>query len=305
MSRFSRWQVGSVVITRIIEAEGLRAPEYMFRGLTPEVVQQEDWLKPDFATQEGQLISSIHAFVIDDGRQRIVVDTCVGNDKARRMPRWNMLQTAFLSDLAEAGYPAASIDIVLCTHLHVDHVGWNTRLDGGRWVPTFPNARYMFGRTEWEHWSRGPDPALTGDAPPEVAQNVMEAGAVYEDSVRPIIEAGLHDLVESDHRLSDEIWLQPSPGHSPGHVSVRISSRGEEAVITGDLIHHPIQCALPQLPSNFDWNVALAQKTRIDFLKRVADKSILVLGTHFATPTAGWVQANGEAWHFRTHPRDS
>ena len=298
-SGFPRWQIGSVAVTRIIEAEGLRAPEYMFRGLTPEMVREQDWLQPDFSTDEGQLISSIHAFVLDDGGRRIIVDTCVGNDKARHMPRWNMLQTTFLDDLAAAGYAADSIDIVLCTHLHVDHVGWNTRLINGRWVPTFPNARYLFGRTEWEHWSQGPDPALTGDAPPEVAQNVMEASAVYEDSIRPIVEAGLHNLVESYHHLSDEIWLEPTPGHSPGHVSVRIASNGEEAVITGDLMHHPIQCALPELASNFDWSIAQARATRLDFLKRYGDRRILVLGTHFATPTAGWIETSVEGWRFR------
>ena len=145
------------------------------------MVRQQDWLKPHFATEAGQLISSIHAFVIDDVHRRILVDTCVGNDKARRMPRWNMLQTAFLDDLAKAGYPAEAIDTVLCTHLHVDHVGWNTRLVDGRWISTFPNARYLFGRIEFEHWSRGPDPAKTGDAPSAVADNVMECDAIYRD----------------------------------------------------------------------------------------------------------------------------
>jgi glyoxylase-like metal-dependent hydrolase (beta-lactamase superfamily II) len=294
----NQWRIGDIKVTRIVEAEGLRAPEYMFRELTPDTVRQHDWLRPDFATGEGQLISSIHAFAIEAGTRRIVVDTCVGNDKARRMPRWNMLQTAFLADLARAGFPAESVDTVLCTHLHVDHVGWNTRAVDGRWVPTFPNARYLFGRTEWEHWSRGPDPSLTGDAPAEVARDVMEAAAVYDDSVRPIVEAGLHELVEADHRLTNGIRLIPTPGHSPGHVSVRLSSNGDEAVITGDLMHHPIQCAMPHLSSNFDWSIEQARRTRAQFLRRYADRPVLVLGTHFAIPTAGWIAAEGQCWRF-------
>jgi len=297
--RIQRWRIGAVTITRVVEAEGLRAPEYMFRDLTAEIVREHDWLRPDFATAEGQLIGSIHAFVIETGKRRIIVDTCVGNDKARRMPRWHMLQTAFLDDLASAGYPAERIDTVLCTHLHVDHVGWNTRLAGGRWVPTFPNARYLFGRTEFEHWARGPDPALTGDVPAAVAQDVMEADTVFDDSIRPIVDAELHDLVACDHRITDEVALEPTPGHSPGHVSVVIASRGETAVITGDLMHHPIQCALPDVASNFDWNVEQARRTRLEFLRRHADKPVLVLGTHFATPTAGFIVTDGAGLRFR------
>lgn len=296
--RIHQWRVGDIKITRIIEAEGLRAPEYMFRGLTPDIVREHEWLKPNFATEAGQLISSIHAFVIDSGDRRIIVDTCVGNDKARRMPRWNLLQTAFLDDLTAAGYPPERIDTVLCTHLHVDHVGWNTKLVDGRWVPAFPNARYLFGRVEFEHWSRPPDPAKTGDAPAEVADNVMECDAIYHDSIRPIVEAGLHELVETDHSLTDEIRLVSTPGHSPGHVSVVLSSRGESGIITGDLMHHPIQCAIPELASNFDYDVEQARRTRADFIGSHANKKVLILGTHFATPTAGYFVTDGDRWRF-------
>ncbi|HWV41735.1 MBL fold metallo-hydrolase [Pseudorhodoplanes sp.] len=302
--RVHRWRVGDVTITRVIEAEGLRAPEYMFRGLTPDIVQGHQWLRPNFATEAGQLISSIHAFVIESADRRIIVDTCVGNDKARRMPIWNGLQTAFLDDLAAAGYPPERIDTVLCTHLHVDHVGWNTRLVDGRWVPTFPNARYIFGRIEFEHWSRGPEVVKTGDAPVAVAEIVMECDAIYQDSILPIVEAGLHELVEYDHQLTSEIRLMPTPGHSPGHVSVVVSSKGETAVITGDLMHHPIQCAMPGLASNFDFDVEMARKTRAEFLARHADKPILVLGTHFATPTAGYIVSTGDSFRFSWLPRE-
>jgi glyoxylase-like metal-dependent hydrolase (beta-lactamase superfamily II) len=135
-----------------------------------------------------------------------------------------------------AGFPPESIDLVLCTHLHVDHIGWNTRLQDGRWVPTFPRARYLFARKEWEHWS-----TRDGD----------EYGPIIADSVRPVVEAGRADLVEGDHRISEELALEPTPGHTPGHVSLRVSSQGQEAVITGDLMHHPVQCGEPDWNSNF------------------------------------------------------
>jgi glyoxylase-like metal-dependent hydrolase (beta-lactamase superfamily II) len=186
--------------------------------------------------------------------------------------------------LATAGFPAESIDSVMCTHLHVDHVGWNTRLVNGKWVPTFPNARYLFGRKEWEHWSS--------------AQALNRDGDVMGDSVRPIIDAGLAELVDMRHALTPEVRLEPTPGHTPGHVSVRISSRGEDAVITGDLMHHPLQCAEPDLANNYDVDAAGARRTRREFLARYSNKRMLVLGTHFAPPTGGWVVDAEQAWRF-------
>lgn len=232
-SKFLNWQIGDVKITRVAELGGAPFPStFMFPAATPELVQRHAWLKPHFAHEDGRLFGSIHSFVIESGKRRIIVDTCVGNDKARAVQAWNMLQGPFLEQLAEAGFPPESIDTVLCTHLHVDHVGWNTRLVNGKWLPTFPNARYLFGRREWEHWSS------------EAAQH--RDGDVMGDSVRPIVDAGLAELVDMNHVLTPEVRLEPTPGHTPGHVSVRISSQGEEAVITGDLMHHPLQCAEPR-----------------------------------------------------------
>ncbi|MBE0621775.1 MAG: MBL fold metallo-hydrolase, partial [Burkholderiales bacterium] len=239
MSKFMDWQVGKVRITRVAELGGEPFPStFMFPASSPELVQRHAWLKPHFAHADGRLFGSIHSFVIESGQRRIIVDTCVGNDKPRSIKAWSMLQGPFLEHLAEAGFPPESIDTVMCTHLHVDHVGWNTRLAEGRWVPTFPNARYLFGRREWEHWTS------------EAAEH--RDGDVMGDSVRPIIDAGLAELVDMNHVLTPEVRLEPTPGHTPGHVSVRISSQGAEAVITGDLMHHPLQCAEPDLANNFD-----------------------------------------------------
>ena len=281
----SRWKIGAAAITRVVEIEGDSPGTFFFEEATPERLLQHAWLRPHFLTGDGRVIAAIHCFVIESAGRTIVVDTCVGNDKPREVKAWHMRQGRFLEDLAEAGFPRERVDTVLCTHLHVDHVGWNTMLAEGKWVPTFPNARYLLGKKEWAHWSNEPE------GPDREVRN---------DSVRPILEAGLADLVATDHRITQEVCLEPTPGHTPGHVSVRISSQGEEAVITGDLMHHPVQCAHPLWASRFDADPDAARRTRRAFLERHAGRAVLVLGTHFATPTAGRiVRAGGE---FRFEP---
>jgi glyoxylase-like metal-dependent hydrolase (beta-lactamase superfamily II) len=281
------WQVGAVRIAQVVESQGASPPSFFFPDVGPEDVQRHAWLRPHFAHRDGRLFASIHAFVVESEGRRIVVDTCVGNDKERDLSMWNRLQGPFLEKLAAAGYPAESIDTVLCTHLHVDHVGWNTRLVDGRWVPTFANARYLFGRAELAHWQ---------------ASTVAEDRRIMADSVRPILDAGLAEPVQSDHVVTSEVRLEPTPGHTPGHVSVRIRSQGREAVITGDLMHHPVQCAEPLWQSHYDVDPDRARATRRRFLEEQADRDVLVLGTHFAAPTAGRIVRHGEAWAFRVDP---
>ena len=280
----NRWQIGDVRISRIVESEAPWDGTFVLREATADNVQRVGWLQPHFATAEGKVNMSIHALVVESRGLKIVVDTCVGNDKNRQMvPAWHKMNKPFLADLAAAGHPRESVDRVLCTHLHVDHVGWNTMLVDGKWVPTFPNARYLIGRKEWEHWSASQEPDFREPV---------------EDSVRPVFDAGLADFVEPGHRINEEIWLESTPGHTPGHVSVRISSRGEDAVITGDLMHHPIQCANPHWASNFDSDPELARRTRREFLQRYSDRPVLVFGTHFATPSAGRIVREGDTWRF-------
>ncbi len=278
------WQVGDVRITRIVEMEVAGGSRFILPDATPEAVRPIEWLRPHFANEAGELIMSIHALVVDTGTRRIVVDTCIGNDKERTIPNWSHLQTSFLADLEAAGYPRESIDTVLCTHLHVDHVGWNTMLVDGRWVPTFSNARYLVAAREWQYWDANEDESTYG--------------SVLADSVRPVVEAGLTDFVEEDHRLCDEVWLEPTPGHTPGHVSVHIASNGQEALITGDFIHHPCQMARLDWCSSADYDRQQALATRAEVLARYADRPVLIIGTHFATPTAGHFRSDGEAFRF-------
>ncbi len=277
-----QWRVGAVTITKITELELTGGTRFILPDASPAAVRPYAWLRPHFADDDGRLRMSVHALVVATPSRRIVVDTCIGNDKERLIPTWNKMQTSFLRDLEVAGHARESIDTVVCTHLHVDHVGWNTMLAGGKWVPTFPKARHLIARTEFEYW--------------RTQSQDEEHRRSFADSVQPVHDAGLVDLVASDHRLCDEVSLIPTLGHTPGHVSVRISSDGEEALITGDFIHHPCQMARLDWVSAADYDIALAQRTRREVFTRLAGTATLMIGTHFAAPTAGRVVRDGNGF---------
>jgi glyoxylase-like metal-dependent hydrolase (beta-lactamase superfamily II) len=278
-----QWQIGDVTISSVVEFEGPVPGVAVLPEATAEAVLDVDWLQPQFADAAGSVVMRIQALVVESRRRRIVVDTCLGNDKPRTNEFFNELHGPFLDDLTAAGFAPESIDAVVCTHLHVDHVGWNTVLRDGRWVPTFPEARYYLSRADVEYWSTTPS----------------KDGDLFGDSVRPVIAAGLADLIDPPFAITDEVVIVPTPGHSPGHVSILIQSGGAEAVITGDVIHHPVQCARPAWASAFDEDVAHAEKTRREFLERYADTDVLVIGTHFGTPTAGHIVRDGDAYLFK------
>jgi glyoxylase-like metal-dependent hydrolase (beta-lactamase superfamily II) len=278
-----QWRIGDVTVTRIVELETTGGSRFILPDATRDAILPITWLCPHFADADGRLRMSVHALVVETPTHRIVVDTCLGNDKqGRRLPAWNDLHGPFLADLAAAGYQRETIDTVLCTHLHVDHVGWNTMKVDGCWVPTFANARYLMGRLEYAHWRNHAERE--------------DQRVVFADSVQPVFDAGLVDLVETDHHIGDEISLIPTIGHTPGHVSVRISSRGEEALITGDFMHHPCQIARPAWPSTADSDPVTARETRDRMLASLADTPTLVIGTHFAAPTAGRIVRDGAAY---------
>jgi len=276
------WTIGDVKVTSIIEIDQHWRFAWLLPAVTDDDLARHSWLSPDFVDEKGKMILRIQALVVESQGQRIIVDTCVGNDKPRPTPLFDKLQTTFFDDLVAAGFEPDSIDQVICTHMHVDHVGWNTKLVDGQWVPTFPKARYLFGRTEFEHWSRTDETAVYGD--------------LMGDSVDPIVAAGLSMLVDNDHHLTDEVYLEPTPGHTPGHNSVRIRSAGQEAVITGDMIHHPIQFPMPDLTSDADTSNAGAVATRRAAFDRWCKAGLLVIGTHFAGVGAGRLEADGDTW---------
>jgi glyoxylase-like metal-dependent hydrolase (beta-lactamase superfamily II) len=279
------WSVGNVRITRVVEREvpvGLTEllPEATREALAPH----RAWLEPHFLNADGTATLSVHGLVVESAGQRILVDTCVGE---RSVPGYEALARGgrhFLRELEAAGFAPESIDAVLCTHLHFDHVGWNTVRVEDRFVPAFPNARYLFARAEWEHWSRNPD---TGFTP------------TFRETVQPIFDAGQADLVEPDHRITPELRLEPSPGHTPGHVCVAVESRGARALVTGDMTHHPVQWAETDWRMVADIAPAQAVATRRRLRRDCAEHAVLVIGTHYADPCAGHVVASDGGFAFR------
>ena len=239
--------------------------------------------KPNFVTPEGNLILNIQMLIIETPTRKMVVDTCIGNDKNLNMEGWANLQLPFLDDLQKLGHDPDSVDTVICTHLHVDHVGWNTKKVSDKWVPTFPNARYLMVEKEYEFWR-------------DLEEDPF--GDVFGESVAPIFDAGLADMVQPDHDVGDGVFFESTPGHTPGHVSVHIKSGGEEAIISGDMMHHPCQIARPEWVTPFDADNDAAMETRKKFLEKYADQPVLVFGTHFANPVAGKIVRDGNTYRF-------
>lgn len=275
-----QWTVGRVKITNVVEIGATGGTRFILPQATPEEAQKLPWLAPHYANAEGRLRLNVQSWIVETPTNRIIVDTCIGNGKTNRsVPVWNNLDKPFLNDLAAAGYPADTIDTVLCTHLHVDHVGWNTTLAGGKWMPTFANARYLFGKTEYNYWAAH-SPA-------------GEHKAVFEDSVQPIVDAGRADLIGSDHRIGHEVSLIATPGHSPGHMSVLIQSDGQQALLTGDVAHHPCQMAHLEWSSTADSDPVQSIEARKMLFSRFADTPTLVFGGHY---DPGHIVRDGDAF---------
>ena len=268
-----KWTIGKVKISRILESEVTGGTIGILPDLIPENLLQHSWLQPNFIDEHGQVIWSIQALIVETPTKLIVVDTCIGNDKERGGGSFHHLKGPFLEDLKAAGYAREDIDTVLCTHLHIDHVGWNTMKVNNEWVPTFPNARYLISADEYHSL--------------QARENAI---AYMIDSVRPVFDAGLVDLVDANYEVCEEVSLVPTPGHTKGHVSVKISSEGEEAFITGDIMHSPSQILNADWGCTLDYDAQIAAKTRAEFVKKYTNHPALILGTHFPTPVGGHIR---------------
>ena len=280
----AHWTVGDATIGRVDEVVLEGQGRWLLPDATAELVAGQPWLDPSATDDGGDIRLSVHSFVVDIAGTRIVIDTGVGNGKVRDNPAWNNLDGDYLPRLGDAGFDPDSVDLVINTHIHRDHVGWNTTLRDGQWEPTFPNARYLVARTEWDYWSAA---ALSED------QQRM-----FADSITPVRRAGQYELVdvETPVEIADGVELLPTPGHTPGHVSVRISSGGETALVTGDFLHHPIQLAHPRLCCGVDVDPAVSERTRETTLSSIADTETLLLGSHFTHPTAGRVRSTASGF---------
>ena len=278
--------VGDLTIHRIIEQETTFLPALnMLPGLTPETLAgNRRWLQKAGAIDADDVfILAFQSYVVRTPHHTILVDTCIGNDKPRPgRDKWHMkTDDTYMRALNAAGLRLEDIDFVMCTHLHVDHVGWNTRLDNGRWVPTFPNARYVFAKSEFDYWT---------------GQNAKAPVAPFGDSVLPVVAAQKADIVRDDFRIGDHVRLMPTPGHTPGHVAIAFGRGRDDAVMTGDLIHSPLQARYPELSAKFDVDPAQAASTRRSFLEHYCDSDTLCCFAHFPSPSAGRVKRWGDGF---------
>src|SRR6202051_1816077 len=281
--------IGDVTITSIIERDGpWRKPEDMFPAYDPDIGRRHlAALDPEvFDPTSGRMVITYQTFVVRTPKHTVLIDTCTGEDKGYPPPM-DFPKQPWLDGVAAEGLRVEDIDYVFCTHLHIDHTGWNTMLRNGRWVPTFPNAKYIFHKGEYAAWEAE---HAKGNNPP---------GTVFRDNCLPIVEAGQALLVDDDYALDDTITLTPTPGHSPCHCCVNIFSRGQRAVVTGDMMHHVIQCREPDWSPGVDWDGKQAAVSRRKFLSTVADSDTLILPIHFPTPTAGLVIGDGDRFNYR------
>ena len=275
-----KFAAGDLTIHRVIEQETSFLPALeMFPDLTGErLAENRSWLKQAKGLDDDDtLILCFQSYIVRTPHHTILIDTCIGNDKPRpTRPKWDMkTDNTYIGGLKAAGFSVEDIDFVMCTHLHPDHVGWNTRLQNGRWVPTFPNARYVFGRTEFEHWT---------------AQNAKAAVPQFVDSVLPVVEAKRADIVERDLAVGDHARILPTPGH----VAFAFGKGKDDAVFSGDLIHSPLQALYPDLSLKFDVDPAQAARTRRGFLERYCDTDTLCCTAHFPSPSAGKIRRKGD-----------
>lgn len=283
-------RLGDVTIDAVFEDRGaFISPFDMMPGATrTDVERHKAWMAPTWYDAAAEkLILQFQSFVLRTPRHTILIDSCIGEDKVRANPHFHMKKWPWMANLKTLGLTPADIDIVMCTHLHPDHVGWNTQLRDGRWVPTFPNARYLFERTEYAHWEK------------ESAAGAERIGEVFKDSVLPVMQAGQAELVAGDHEIGNGIWLEPTPGHSPGHVVVNLETGGRRAVFSGDLMHHPIQVTHPDWSTCFCWDMPMSARTRRDFVERYAGTDTLIVPVHFAGETAGHIVDKDGETRFR------
>jgi glyoxylase-like metal-dependent hydrolase (beta-lactamase superfamily II) len=281
-----KFSVGDLTIHRIIEQETTFLPALeLLPGLTPELLaENRAWMRQAKALDDNDaLILCFQSYVVKTPHHTILIDSCIGNDKPRpQRPKWNMkTDDTYLRGLAATGFSVDDIDYVMCTHLHVDHVGWNTRLQNGRWVPTFPNARYVFGESEFDYWT---------------AQNEKAAVPAIVDSVLPIVEARRHEIVGDDFTIGDHARILPMPGHTPGHVAFTFGRGKDDAVFAGDLMHTPLQTHYPELSMKFDVDQARAATTRRGFLERYCDTDTLCCTAHFPSPSVGKIRRKGRGF---------
>lgn len=283
-----RRSLGELSISRAVELVMEFDPLTFFpETAEPDWAPHRDWLMPDAMNADnGMLLLPCQSYVVRTSHHVILIDSCIGNHKQRpHRPAWHEKSDhTYIEALATHGIAPEQIDYVLCTHMHGDHVGWNTQLRNGEWMPTFPNARYIFSKKELDVW--------------QATDQKKFSVQPIKDSVLPVIAAGQAELVSNDFALDDEVWLESAPGHTPDHLAIHLASGGARAIMIGDMMHSPIQCLHPQWTAWPDWDAELAKATRCRMMESLSDSDTLVLTAHFPLPSAGWYRRHGETFRF-------
>ncbi len=281
----TRSTIGTAEIIQIVELEIGSSLAWLIPETTPENVSRISWLKLPYANADHSLNALSQSFIVRLGSRTLVVDTCIGNDKTiPEIAAWNAMQLDFLETLERAGIDRMQVTDVLCTHLHVDHVGWNTHRKDGEWLPTFPNARYHFARAEHEFWRSNEADALHAIS--------------FRESVQPIFDAGLANLIDAPGDLGDGISVIPTPGHTHGHVAVVIDAGSRRFIIAGDAFHHPCQIARPEWATVGDHDKVQSTETRRTLLSELAGTPTLIAGIHFSIPSFGRIVETGDGHAF-------
>jgi glyoxylase-like metal-dependent hydrolase (beta-lactamase superfamily II) len=278
------WKIGDVTVRAAVEV-AMPTPAFaLVAEVNAESVADHlHWLQPDYLDADCNINLAVQSFLVESDGKRIVVDTCFGH--GHQLPYDLQIDTTHYPEtLAAAGFGLGDVDVVVCTHLHLDHVGWNVTKVGDRWEPTFPNAQYLFDNEEYDHWNEDPDGNKAND-----------------ESVQLLVDSGLARLVTNDHEITPEVRLVPTPGHTPGHVSVRIESGGQTALISGDMVHHPVQIVHPEWPSVPDYDPEAAMAMRRTMFGQLADSGVLLLGTHFNRPAGGYIVSTDQGWLWNPH----
>jgi glyoxylase-like metal-dependent hydrolase (beta-lactamase superfamily II) len=283
-------RVGSVEIARILDSYLLgETMQGWFPDFDREAVKaHENWLCPaHYDAESGHFAMPVHSWLFRVNGQNVLIDTCMGNHKTRPgLFEMHRLNNRYIERMAEAGCTPEDVDYVLCTHLHVDHVGWNTRLEKGRWVPTFPNAKYVIAKREYE---AAKEEAANPNVPPFLKH-------VFEDSIYPVVESGRAFFVDGVHELLDALVIRPAPGHSPGHVRIELTSKGECGVFSGDLLHSPVQVPFWNWSSRVCWNKVMSSQSRRDLLEFCAEENALLMAGHFEAPYVGRIARKADTF---------
>jgi glyoxylase-like metal-dependent hydrolase (beta-lactamase superfamily II) len=284
------WTIGTYSIDRVAELE---CPAFIVSEFLPAATQAmvDEALQklPGRISADGRLIMSFHSFVLRTGHHTIIIDTCCNKSRPGR-EQFDHGKKDYLQGLAAVGIKPEEVTHVMCTHLHWDHVGWNTRLVDGRWVPTFPNARYIMAKREYDHWN-----AVYAK---EKGNPASIHALAFEDSVLPIMRAEKAVLVHDDFELDHGISLEPCHGHSPGHVVINVASGDKKGVFIGDVLHHPIQLLFPELSTRADTDMDAARISRRALIEKHAGTGNVVMPQHFATPSCGTIERAGDTFRF-------